>query len=359
MLALLLAACAGPAPIPADTDTDTGPADADGDGVYTPDDCDDADAAVFPGAPEDPPGDGVDADCDGPDGVPYVGCAPILVPDVFPTIEDALSAGETSLCLGAGTFTPGALPEGARGPTAFKGQGRDQTFVTNPAASYRVGVLAGLTATGVVSGGGSLSGTDVSFVDADVSGVDSFLCDRCALVRSPVHVDVVERIAGIVLNDTWVTGAEDAITVVTSGCSDPSTCSGDFTDIRINNATFTDNARSFVMDLAGNYQVYLVVQNAVFLDDATILAVDIGGPGAEPSLYPSGSDTVVYGTDGDGFPDGYSFRAREQDPQLDRAFSPPRPMEGSPLVDAAGDGSTLTDFWGVARDTPDRGAVER
>jgi hypothetical protein len=42
--------------------------DADGDGWAVGPDCDDGDAAVFPGA-EDPFGDGADTDCDGADGV--------------------------------------------------------------------------------------------------------------------------------------------------------------------------------------------------------------------------------------------------------------------------------------------------
>jgi hypothetical protein len=41
--------------------------DADRDGVVTPDDCDDADPARYPGAPDDV-GDGIDQNCDGVDG---------------------------------------------------------------------------------------------------------------------------------------------------------------------------------------------------------------------------------------------------------------------------------------------------
>ncbi|RMF85416.1 MAG: PASTA domain-containing protein, partial [Nitrospirae bacterium] len=58
---------------PVDLTLSLGPApgdlDGDGDG-YTPNqgDCNDADAAIHPGAP-DPPGDGVDQNCDGADGV--------------------------------------------------------------------------------------------------------------------------------------------------------------------------------------------------------------------------------------------------------------------------------------------------
>jgi hypothetical protein len=40
--------------------------DGDGDGVVPPEDCDDGDAGVFPGAP-DPFYDGVDSDCGGND----------------------------------------------------------------------------------------------------------------------------------------------------------------------------------------------------------------------------------------------------------------------------------------------------
>src|SRR5262245_19553911 len=41
--------------------------DGDGDGAFTPEDCNDADKTVYPGA-ADPDGDGVDQNCDGVDG---------------------------------------------------------------------------------------------------------------------------------------------------------------------------------------------------------------------------------------------------------------------------------------------------
>ncbi|MEE2750039.1 MAG: putative metal-binding motif-containing protein [Myxococcota bacterium] len=54
----------------ADATEDTGDSgtDADGDGYLTPEDCDDTDASIHPGA-EDIPDDGIDQNCDGVDGV--------------------------------------------------------------------------------------------------------------------------------------------------------------------------------------------------------------------------------------------------------------------------------------------------
>lgn len=59
MLAVGLAACGDKDPVV----VDTGPFDADGDGVNAAEDCDDDDAAIYPGAPDFC--DRVDSDCDG------------------------------------------------------------------------------------------------------------------------------------------------------------------------------------------------------------------------------------------------------------------------------------------------------
>jgi hypothetical protein len=71
-IALTLAACYGAPPGYYDVDHPTSGCDpsrdVDGDG-YCDDDCDQADASIHPGA-SDPPGDGVDQNCDGFDGPP-------------------------------------------------------------------------------------------------------------------------------------------------------------------------------------------------------------------------------------------------------------------------------------------------
>ncbi len=361
-LLLALLACTGaPALDSADSGAppeDTGPADADGDGVYTPEDCDDTRAEVFPGAAEDPPGDGIDGDCEGGDGPAFVGCAPIRVPDEYPPIEEALADGIFSICLGPGTFTTAAIPADSEAPTALRGQGRNLTFVEDPSAHYEVKVLAGLTATGVVSAAGTLSFSDVSFVDATIDGFDSIIAERSAFVRSPIVVDVVERIAGIALLDSWIDGAEAGIVLNMDGCERG--CSGLYTDLRMYGMTFTNNAAAIALDIAGDYDIYSVIENSVFYDNGAILTVKTPGGAAEvPRVSISGSGNVEWSERGTSFPDDYGFSTKEQDPLFDLAFSPPRPSADSPLIDAARGDATPLDFWGTTREEADKGAVER
>lgn len=334
---------------------DTGPTDADADGVMTPDDCDDSRADVFPGA-EDANGDAVDADCDGVDGVPFVGCTPIMVPDLYASIDEALAGGEFNICLGAGTFTHGPLPEGARNPSAFRGQGRDLTFVTDPSGHYEVRVLAGLTATGAASGSGSYTFNDVTLENATLSGFDNFLCDRCALINSPVDMSVDSRIAGIALSDCWISGADAGVRLELTGCN--TNCSGYYTDLRMYNMTFSGNGAAIAMDLAGDYDIFFVAENSIFLDNGAVLTVK-DHAGVSPRFYADGNGNVEWSEGNDPFPDDLEFETKNQDPELDLAYSPPRPKEGSPMIDKAGSDATLTDFWGHTREDADKGAVER
>lgn len=65
-LALPLAACGGDDGL-TDCEQGSDDADADGDGwTVGAGDCDDCDASVYPGAPEESETDGWDQDCDGP-----------------------------------------------------------------------------------------------------------------------------------------------------------------------------------------------------------------------------------------------------------------------------------------------------
>ena len=108
IFSLLLACEPGRDTSSTDEPVDTGPFDAAGDGVFTPDDCLDDNADAYPGA-EDPPGDDVDADCDGLDGLPFEGCSQVEVPDLYATVDDAVLAGDVNICLGAGEFTPAGI----------------------------------------------------------------------------------------------------------------------------------------------------------------------------------------------------------------------------------------------------------
>lgn len=356
LVTLLLFACTGPkdsGPVDTDSAATEGP-DPDADGFLPPEDCDDHNAAVYPGA-EDPNGDGLDADCDGNDGDPYLGCSPIDVPDVYATIEAAANAGEASICLGDGEFTPGPLDEGVR-ISSLRGQGRDKTFVTDPSAHGAVGVLDGLTATGVVVTEGNAYFTAVTLVDATITGFDNFSCERCALIRSTVDMYNYEAFAGIVLLNSWVSEGNPAIHLTTEGCLD-STC-GFYCDVRVNNVTYSGNTVVYDMDLTGRYNVYLGVENSIFVDNTeALLKVDYHSSG--PRVNPSGNGNLQWNNGADPFPDGVQFSANEKDPELEMNFSPPRPGPASPALDSAGTEASTVDFWGHKRIDADKGAVER
>lgn len=341
---------------------DTGPRDDDGDGVFTPEDCDDANADAYPGAPEDPPGDSVDGDCDGHDGPAYVGCTEIHVPDVYPTIAAAVLDNKYQVCLGEGTFTTEPI-EGGDYPSSLLGQGRDRTFVIDPGAHYQVGVMKGMHVSGFAAGDGNFDWADVTLEDADVSGFDNFSCTRCLLDRSPVELAAADEISGITLFDSWLTASEAAVHVTTSGCRNDGSCNDIYMDVRMYNCTFSGNEVALDFDLSGDWRLYMQVENSIFVDQGrSVLEVEVidGGGSGSPSVGPSGGQNTAWNSGGEHFPDGIEFRANAKDPELDFAFRPPRPVEGSTSIDAANDDwGTALDFWGQAREAADRGAVER
>lgn len=81
LMVVTLMACYGmatpimePAPVdqpPPRPACEPGQADSDRDGSCTPSDCNDTDASVYPGAPDNT-GDGIDQSCDGEDGIKQI-----------------------------------------------------------------------------------------------------------------------------------------------------------------------------------------------------------------------------------------------------------------------------------------------
>ncbi len=107
-LCLLLAACEAPEETLDETGdgggTDAEVTDVDGDGFDAPtwggDDCDDADASVYPGA-EEVWDDGIDQDCSGADTRTWSGTIALAPVDVLLVIDDSASMGEEQQALSA------------------------------------------------------------------------------------------------------------------------------------------------------------------------------------------------------------------------------------------------------------------
>jgi hypothetical protein len=85
---MTMAACYGVAPHQATMPDPENCVDGDGDGVCAPQDCNDADGVVFPGA-EDVEGDAIDQNCDGVDGWADPAATPPSEPEPDPAAAAA------------------------------------------------------------------------------------------------------------------------------------------------------------------------------------------------------------------------------------------------------------------------------
>lgn len=334
---------------------DTASADGDGDGITVEaGDCDDADPAVHPGA-DDPNGDGLDADCDGDDGAPYVGCSPIDVPDVYATVEDAIAALEPEICLGEGTFDAvGPVTADTFYIFGIYGQGRDRTVLNDPTGALHLYHYEGMTLTGAVdTRGESLYLRDVTAEGLAATFNTAFVCERCVLDGATFAA--TSGANAVVLRDSWVYGGDVGVSIAVQGCGDPHSCAPTTGALAVENCTFTGTDTAIAVDAQGYAHVTVDVRNSVFVDVGALYAAEID-TAASARVTATGEANLVWSAADLG---NAPFPYTEADPLLDDTFAPPRPAAGSPAVDAAGADATATDFWGVARATPDIGAVER
>ncbi len=111
---------------------------------YSPDssDCDDASAAVYPGAQEIC--DGTDSDCDSVIGE-------VLVPTDYAAIQGAIDAGETWICVEAGTYTE-AINFGGSDIVLESVEGAESTIIDGGGIGPVVTFASGETSASILRG---------------------------------------------------------------------------------------------------------------------------------------------------------------------------------------------------------------
>jgi len=346
-------------------------------------DCDDADDTVNPGTTERG-GDAVDDDCDG-DLLPPPStlCPPtgVHVPADFPTITDALVAS-AEVCLDEATYTETLTCEAC----TLYGHGRGRTVLDGDIDSATGGVtLHDLTLNGAVSSASALhlERVDVSCVSGDhgaaievTTAVDAaggpVLLEgvRAACVPDGTHflttvgaqLDVrhLDAPAAVTVRNSHFSGSTTGVQLTMGGNSEMS--AGDVTAALANN-TFEANGTGLVNRVQAivgltDDNTHLSLYNNLFVDNATGWDTDPADPArtiaADSNAFFGNTTDVVNGA-------ALGPDAVLVDPDLDGAFTPPRPHTGSALIGAADpDYLPSVDYWGVMRDTttPTIGATE-
>ncbi len=187
---------------PTDTaDTGEPPVDADGDGVTeVGGDCDDGDAAVFPGATERC--DGVDEDCDG------VVDGGLRVPEDQPSLQAAIlaAADGATICIAAGTHAAGVAMNDRS--LTIEGAGSALTVLdasgipTAMKVDGGVVTLRGLT----ITGGAAERGAGLAVFDAAVTLEDVAVRDNVCVATSCEGTGIYGARARLTATGLQVTG---------------------------------------------------------------------------------------------------------------------------------------------------------
>jgi fibronectin-binding autotransporter adhesin len=255
-------------PIPTTGDTGetttTLPGDADNDGFPAGEDCDDADPASYPGAPERC--DGRDNDCDGSDVEPTQ-LATVTGGDSYATITEAIAAAGPG---GTVTVCPGTYPEALVVEEDLFLVGIDQPTIDAGSAGAAIDVLGGETVViqgfRITGGTGSSEGPFVTngggvnayYAEGPVDIVDCVIEDNLAdlgggvvfgtaggrLVNSQVRDNVAGSHGGGIYLAGGVTLENSEVTGNVAATYGGGVAVGDQNDLALVNSSIHDNTAS-------------------------------------------------------------------------------------------------------------------